>query len=236
MDLALKEPTENSVAQAEHESQRSRVIVPDEILAQDGRFEAQAVDFGSRSQWSEAVAAAEHWQNDQPFASDPAMYLSYLASVGLEDYETAERAAQRGLVANPQNPTLANNLAFSLANLGKLEEARNTLERIPISMLDRHDVSVRQATAGLIAFRSGKLNEGRTLYRSALVDGRGDLSPEQLALAYAYWFREEARAETADAPSIGKSARQAITVARSDDARAVFNRVVLGQSGFPFAR
>ncbi|MHA7134118.1 hypothetical protein [Oerskovia turbata] len=233
MTLALEQPTENAVAQAEFESQRANITVPDYIVAQEGRFEAQAVDFGARSEWGRAVSAARRWQDDQPFASDPATYLSYLASVGLEDFRTAELAARRGATANPQNVTLANNWAFALANQGDTLSAQRILDRFASMALEESDALVVQATEGLIAFRSGDANRGRSLYAASTNGAFEQGLLDQGALAYAYWAREELRANTDKSLEVATLARVEITKLGTEDAITVFNRALANSSSLP---
>lgn len=222
---ALEDPTENTVAQAEFESRRSRISVPETLVAQEGRFEAQALDFASRSLWTQSISAAQQWQADQPFAPDPAMYLSYIAAVRLEDYETARRAAAIGFVANPHSSMLANNLAFALANLGDWEMASQTLERIAEGSLKPPEVPVVSATQGLVAFRAGDPERGRLLYSAAVAEASRQSATDQAAFAATYWAREELRIGSPFATEVVGAARIAVERSRHPDARAVFDRL-----------
>lgn len=224
VEQALEQPTENAVAQAEFDSRRARFTVPTDVLAQEGRFEAQAVDFASKSMWREALSAAKAWQDDQPFATDPAMYLSYLAAVCVEDYGTAEQAASRGLTANPGSSMLANNLAFALVNQGRPADAAAVLDRFPASALDDADQPVRTATMGLIAFRLGDATRGRTLYEDAFNLAIKGSRRDQAAFAASYWAREEVRIRSAMAERVLAIARAAVDGSNSDDAKLVLER------------
>lgn len=225
VEQALEQPTENTVAQAEFDSRRARFTVPSDVLAQEGRFEAQAVDFASRAKWQEALSAAKAWQDDQPFATDPAMYLSYLAAVCLEDYATAEQAASRGLTANPGSSMLGNNLAFALVNLGRPDDAAAVLDRFPASTLDDTDQPVRTATLGLISFRLGDPARGRSLYEDAFNLAIKGSRRDQAAFAASYWAREEVRIGSDMAESVLAIARAAVEGSMSDDAKLVLERV-----------
>lgn len=222
---ALEWPTENAVAQAEFEARRGMFNLPEEILSREGAFEARAVDFGSRSQWHEAVRYAKKWQQDQSFASDPAMYLSYVASVCLEDYQSAADAAQVGLTANPGSAMLANNRAFALVNIDKVGEAATLLDRYPLSTFDDSDRAVQTATRGLIAFRQGDSAQGRDLYREAFSVAAGAGRLDQAAFAAAYWAREEVRLGSPMVDAVLEIARRAAAKSESGDPALVLARV-----------
>ncbi|NKY38138.1 tetratricopeptide repeat protein [Cellulomonas septica] len=231
LDRALVQPTENAVAQAEFEARRGNFTLPDEILSREGTFEARAIAFGARSQWREAVRDAKKWQEDQSFAPDPAMYLSYVASVCLEDYYVAAEAAKVGLVANPGSAMLGNNYAFALANLGRVEEAEQVLDQYPASAFEESEQAVRIATLGLLAFRGGKGVRGRELYRDAFVRAVDAGSHDQAAFAAAFWAREELRLGSPMAGAVLEVAREAVRRSDGDDPALVLARVERDASG-----
>jgi hypothetical protein len=92
-------------------------------------FEARAWSEFYLGSWVRALRAGKRWLRDQPFSASPAVHASYVASVALEDYEEGVRIANSGLLANPNDPTLLNNLSYSLANFGRLQEAEAALSR-----------------------------------------------------------------------------------------------------------
>lgn len=222
---ALIEPTENAVAQAEFEARRGKFALPDDLLAQEGTFEARAITFGRRSQWKEAVRDARKWQQDQSFAPDPAMYLSYIASVCLEDYVVAAEAAKTGLTANPKSAMLANNYAFALVNLGNLDEAATLLDQYQASVFDESERAVRTATSGLIAFRQGDSARGRELYQEAFLTAADAGLRDQAAFAAAFWAREEVRLASPMAGEVLRVARLAVDAAEGEDPALVLERV-----------
>ena len=77
--------------------------------------------------WKGVVAASMDSLLDEPFSSRPAVLGSFAAATGLEDYGLAVNITGNGLIANPNELGLINNLAFSLA-LNKPHEALKELQ------------------------------------------------------------------------------------------------------------
>lgn len=80
----------------------------------------------------------------------------------------AHTAAEAGLVANPDNTLLRNNLAFTLANEDRPAQAAAQLDLVQTGGLSPREHAVVSATRGLIAFRTGQTAEGRRLYDDAI--------------------------------------------------------------------
>jgi tetratricopeptide (TPR) repeat protein len=112
------------------------------------------------------------WLGDQPFASAPATLGSYIVADIFCDYEAAKAIAQAGLRSNPDDPMLLNNLAVCLLELNELAEAEATLSRLkPEDRGGRMD-STYKATFGMLAFRKGDPEGGRTLYLEAIEEAK----------------------------------------------------------------
>ena len=166
--LSLEDPTENSIAQAAWASRNHNVIrFDDQYLEHSNVFEAKSWSHYQKSEWNEAVEQCKLWHFDQPFSSRPNTLGSYIAAVALEDYDTSEELAERGLMANPTDFTLLNNLAFARINLEDIEGAREALSRVSRLKLSDQDRVVLKATQGLLEFRSGNVKCGRELYLDA---------------------------------------------------------------------
>ena len=168
-DLSLKCPTENSIAQAAWASRRNSSIIRlnDKHLDLPNAFEARSWSFYHQSQWERAIKELRLWQFDQPFSSRPSIHGSYVSAIALEDYKTSEWFAKCGLMANPADFTLLNNLAFARINRGDMEGAKKALSRVDYSRLSDQDRAVLRATQGLLKFRTGDVARGRQLYSDA---------------------------------------------------------------------
>jgi tetratricopeptide (TPR) repeat protein len=192
MRRALEDPTENALAQAEwarsHGLQNPAIV---EQLNKPLAFEARALAFSTAKMFVEAAAEGTRWQRDQPFAPEPAVFTSYIAAVALEDYSLAIEVARRGLVSNPDDVALRNNLVFSLASAGHPGEARAELASIGHVPEEPAKQATLLATRGLVAFREGRPDEGRAQYRTATEMLRRHRHHQREALAMLLWAREE---------------------------------------------
>lgn len=189
---SLLSPTDNSLAQVEWASHALPTLeVPLEGLDVPYAAEALALAAGEKGEWETALRQAESWIDDQPFDTGAAAFASYVAAVGLERWAEAAAIAEMGLRARPGDLILTNNLAYSLAEEGRLLEAGKVLRRADASMGAAADRVALLATAGLIQFRLGEADSGRSLYRSAIERARraGDQPLE--AMARAMFAREE---------------------------------------------
>jgi tetratricopeptide (TPR) repeat protein len=223
LNQASPQPTENAAAQIAFESQRGGFTVRP-ARDPERRFEAEALEAKWQKDWPAAMESGLKWQNDQPFAVEPAAFLSYVAAVGAERYDIAEQAARTGRLANPQDATITNNLAFALANQDKHNEAKDILLNCPPPE-DSEEAAVYSATRGLVAFRGGSIEEGREDYKKA-VDSCLDLGlSDKAALAASYWAREEVRAKTLSAVEIINTAVRLASRAPSSDAEVVLARL-----------
>lgn len=194
---SLEDPTDNAVAQAAWAARRlSGFEVPPDALRVPRSFEARAWASFSQGNWHDSMQNASQWLCDEPFSSRPAEFGSYVADVALEDYSLSEGFARRGLISNPGELPLLNNLVFSLANEGKLDEAEDLLQSATEADPKDPVVSALMATNGLIRFRRGDLQSGRDLYSRAMTQLGDARLQKQRALAAIYLAREEIRADT----------------------------------------
>ncbi|PYI69760.1 hypothetical protein CVV68_01225 [Arthrobacter livingstonensis] len=223
LEQARPKPTENAAAQIAFESNRGGFTVKP-VQEPERRFEAEAIEAGWRKDWSAAMESGRKWQQDQPFAVEPATFLSYVAAVGAERYDIAEEAARIGQLANPQDATIANNLAFALANQDKNAEAGAVLASCPAPK-DEQEAATYMATRGLTAFRAGSPDAGREGYRHA-VEACLDLGLlHQAALAASLWAREELRAKTPSAIEVADIAARLASRVPDCDAQVVLARL-----------
>lgn len=206
---SLVEPNENSVAQAKWAAQRLDIDeFEPKFLEVRGSFEARALDRLQTGRLADGVHEAWLWLHDQPFSKTAAVFGSYLASVGLGDNAEAVRFISAAQIANPQDPLLLNNLAFTYGSEGRLEEAKATLALIPESLSDHLSATVR-ATHGLVLFRSGEHAAGRGLYLDAVSDLHRLGQKRSSALASLFRAREEILADTSEVDTAMAEAREA---------------------------
>ena len=202
-ELSLKSPTENSIAQAAWASRHNSIIhLKEEYLDRPNTFEARYWSFYSQGQWEKAINECKLWHFDQPFSSRPSTQGSYVAGTALEDYSLNKQFAEQGLIANPSDFTLWNNLAFALINLGNIQRGREALSRASRLQISDEDRVVLQATQGLLAFRTGDVAVGRQLYLDARSNARKMQDNRLFALASAYHAIEEVSHGISDRSSV----------------------------------
>lgn len=190
-DQSLSDPTENAIAQAVSQANRTNQQFDKATLNMSRGFEARALENARQGDWSAATLEAASWLEDQPFSQEPYRFASYTTGFGVADYDSAARIAFDGLRLHPKDEMLRNNAAYALANLNRPAEARRYL-----SMPEKpttEDALTQIATMGLIHFREGDVETGRTLYRLAIV-GLEKIRRRDLAgSAAAHLAIEEAR-------------------------------------------
>ena len=211
---ALEEPTENSLAQANWASERIQSF---EVDAQGfdipRRWEALAITASRRGDWKAAVSQARCWQDDQPFASRPAEFGSYEASMG-GDFLAGVQFAERGLTANPGEFLLLDNLAFCHLSRNEIDRATRYLDMISPEALSARERSTYLATCGLLEYRRGNVEEGRSLYSRAISNTR---NPRQRALGAIMLAREELLASAPGADAAVTTAKRLLAKTETKD-------------------
>ncbi len=201
---SLRNPSENAVAQAAWLAHKFPGL-PELSSEKTSSFEANTCITRQRGHLKDALLQSRHWLGDQPFSRRPALAGSFLAS-RIDRHAEGVLFARHGLISNPNDNMLNNNLAFSLGKLGRTQEARRALKGIDLSSSDNVQKIVTMATTGLVCFREGNLLMGRQLYVRAaeLAHEAGDDARE--AVAAIYHAIEEIRIGTSGAESYRQAA------------------------------
>lgn len=184
--LALKAPNDNVAAQAITLGQQLGI---DPIVNQrlDNVFparEAKTLLAWNTHDFEVAVLHALAWHEEEPFSSRPLNFLTtYYAAT--RDYPRATALARRGLIADPQDPSLLANLAYALTCQGQQKAAERALMKLTASKEPRY-VGIAVATAGLMMMQQGSFDEGRRLYEAAMriFRERHEFDIEALCCAY----------------------------------------------------
>ncbi|MHB8087954.1 MAG: hypothetical protein ACYDH2_06845, partial [Anaerolineaceae bacterium] len=167
--FSLIDPTENSVAQSMWAKRKNISIDNTIAINQTPKiYEAIVCKSFFECQWDTLIYYAKKWNADEPFSSRPAEMGSFAAADGKEDYQLAELFCRSGLIANPTDPTLINNLAFSLINQNRIEDAETILNSIKNNVVTRSTEVAIKATEGLLNFRKGNLEIGKNKYLEAM--------------------------------------------------------------------
>ncbi len=166
-------PTENSLAQLcsfpdLRFKTEATILIQKRIHMVPCTFEANANILMDTSEWQKSFEEAERWFWDQPFSSRPVIFASYLASNVLGLPEKAVEMIDKSLISNPRDEMLLNNRAFALAQVGRLEEAREAIGDAKKYAPDAKSSAPLPATEGMIEMRAGNVERGQELYRSAI--------------------------------------------------------------------
>ena len=226
--IGLVKPTENAIAQARWVSRelllafRDLEIKPTSWPAKR-QYEASAWTRLSSGDWTSAVNEARLWLRDEPFSSRPAVFGSWVAPVTTGDFRTAKEFADAGLVANPRHSVLLNNLAVCLANLDQIVEARKVFDQINAAEAVSRSEATYLATQGLISYREGNYDLGRSRYGEAV---RKSKTPKERAWALLHFAREEYRLDPRSAEPILQEGHKALD-ALPDHERSIAERIAV---------
>jgi Flp pilus assembly protein TadD len=182
-DLAIAAPTENVLAQLRwaHQSINRPFEMRPGWAQTPKAFELLTLDAFESGEATTAVDWSLKWQADEPFSSRPAILASYALSLLGKDEKAAE-LARDGLVTNPEDETLEQNLIFSLIRLGDLAEAEVRLQR----MYRRSPSPMVIANIGCLLLAEGNA-EGRLFYERAIEELRAKGWQERELLAIGFY-------------------------------------------------
>jgi tetratricopeptide (TPR) repeat protein len=175
---SLDGAAENATAQAAW-LRRNFSSLNTAVVPTGSSWEARAWTAQHDGQWNIVIKESSRWQADEPFSSRPALVGSH-AAIMTEQFDHAISVLNLGLLSNPNDFTLRNNLAYSYAEKGHTKEAIAVFKGVKREQLSSHEAFVFDATLGLIAFRTGDVALGCMLYERAIsgaerIRDRGEL-------------------------------------------------------------
>ena len=144
-----------------------------------------------------ALEYAEEWSIEEPYSTHPFASGSCFACIESK-YKLGARIAKEGLIANPDDLSLKNNLAYALLKQGNIEEARGVLAPTLKHITEVENVFLL-ATSGLLFYKTGNVNSGRELYLKSCEVSRkkGDRTIAALALLHMAEAEKEAKSDKA---------------------------------------
>lgn len=210
-ELSLQDPNDNVLAQAAWAARATQAIDIDPAnIDVPFSFEARArIAFRQRA-FTDSLRESEAWFNDQRFSVGAAAFASYVAGVVLGKHDHAIAVLSESLVANPEDWTLRNNLAFSLASIGRVAEAREIFAGLSPEIENPVRNGVWLATSGLLACRNGDVVGGQRLYDEAMATFHRHRLDVPRAVAAVFKAREALHAQL---PTAGQSLDDAIELA-----------------------
>ncbi|AKQ46718.1 hypothetical protein TH63_15565 [Rufibacter radiotolerans] len=172
-DISLKSPNDNSLAQFEWVSKEDTRFSFNPLHYSNvaNPFEAFAYENFERGNWQEAFDDSIKWFLDMPYSKGPVLLGSYLTSTFLKDIDATIMLCEAGLKANPNDPSILNNLIYALIGANKIEEAVPhvlNLHKAKIDDLPDETKITLQATFGLVYISFGDIELGSKYYETAI--------------------------------------------------------------------
>lgn len=202
-------PSGNALAQMEWASPRlpvSSLEFPDPARIPEPD-EAVALHYYRLGELGRVVAACELWASTEPYSIRPhEMASAMLAQHG--NYEDAIRWAEAGLKIKPHGNWLLNNAAFAAASLDRFEDAERYLLKLSGDEAELRIASL--ANYGLIAIRSGHVEQGQQLYERAIAAYRSRGDNQLAAAATVFYSKASVDMGLLTAPALLKRAKEAI--------------------------
>lgn len=152
-------------------------------------------------QYDLALLSALDWISDMPFTKRPIQFASEMAYTYLHDYDTAISILKTGLVSNPNDIALLNNLAYSYSLAGKTNDSDQVLSIIKIGSpsLSKEIKLCLYATKGLNEYRKNNVEKGVFWYEKAIdFATKNKCDKELINKAKLNYFREQVRADSSN--------------------------------------
>ncbi len=184
-------PNDNSLAQAAWAAHKVGVVTKISDYHVPYMYEAITRDSLINGKYSNALQQCMSWMIDEPFSAIPATTGSYIATSFLNKLECAEQFCDFGLQANPTDKMLLNNYAVILAKTGRITEAFNAFAKTNSVDHKSPMIITLMATAGLLMFRSGEIEEGRKMYAESIETAKQMNENESRAMAAIHYAMEE---------------------------------------------
>jgi Tfp pilus assembly protein PilF len=192
-ECSLIAPNENTIAQFEWIQPKTQMKLESRHIQVPALFEADTRQFMREGQFDASFAKANSWQEFQPFSSIPGALGSYMAMLGMRDDSKALELIKKAVISSPNDTMLRNNKACALASLDRPVEAKNVLRSIDIEHMPAREKGTLLATQGLIEFRIGNIEAGRSYYERASLLFKKEKDLASLSVCNLYRGREEER-------------------------------------------
>ncbi len=225
---SLLEPAPNALDQATWIARNHRDIAMLNIapanMSTDLPPEAQTWIAIAQQDWATALNHSLAWLQEEPFSRRPAIQASFILTVALGRHAEAVQIAKCGLQANPRDPFLSNNLAFSLIEAGQLDEAEEELDRASCDPLDDRNRAVLCATRGMLAFRRGYSDRGFARYVEA-IESLVRIDPALAAAARGFLSLEASRVRRPGAKELLDMAKEQLEQVRRPHVVPIIARI-----------
>jgi Flp pilus assembly protein TadD len=210
---ALEKPNENTLAQIQYLYNKNSIPFSSQDFDVPCQFEANAWNDFYTFQYRDAITESQNWFDFHPFSSRPVLLNSYIKQTIFDEHEEAVSIIDKYLKFAHGNSALLNNKAFSLAKLGKIDEAKKCIYKIVNpnnSQFDDTDKNVIRATLGLIEYSAGNPDSGRNLYKDAVNYFKQNRNISLAAKALYYWSEEEKSINPINAEKLRREAEDLV--------------------------
>jgi tetratricopeptide (TPR) repeat protein len=223
---SLGHPNDNVVAQAEWASIKLPLVVSEKALSVKYSYEANSRHSYRNLDIDNAIAQAQFWREDEPFASRPLGWLAHLYAIN-DDFERAMEYYERLITSDQDNRT--SNLLNQ--NFGRIETGALLEAGVQLAQLSRgpdassHRIQIF-ANAGALAYAYGEIDSGRELYEKAAVMAkqRGEIETE--ALVRSYFARAAVKYSDPKGPEIVEETSKLPTLSVNPSATHIARRLV----------
>ncbi|WP_343589133.1 hypothetical protein [Flavobacterium sp.] len=172
LDLSLRNPNDNSLAQFEWLSKKdNRLRFDSDFFKQvKNPFEAFAYENFEKGNFHESFYNCINWYLDFPYSKRPLVFGSYIASI-LEDYNASIIMCLAGLRLNNFEISFLNNIIYALCLSNQIDQVPKYLDLINknvLSDLNNEEKITIQATLGLYYLRKKEVENGKDLYKASI--------------------------------------------------------------------
>jgi hypothetical protein len=175
LDLSLKNPNDNSLAQFEWLSKKDNRLLFNIDFFQKVKnpFEAFAYENFQKGNFQESFYNCINWYLDFPYSKRPLVFGSYIASL-LEDYDASIIMCLAGLRLSNNEIGFLNNIIYSLCLKNDFNEVPKYLELLKNiqSDLSNEEKIAIQATLGLYYLKTKEIEQGKELYKISIENSK----------------------------------------------------------------
>ena len=188
---SLKDPTGSSMAQAAWVTGRDDSItltipsIPKDLESR----EAEVFYYSKKGEWKNAIHSCKRWVESEIYSLRPIEIGSEITSF-IDDHKGTVSLIDKVWPKERLTSELLNRKAYSLALLGELDDAEETLQFIDKTNKIQWIVSI--ANQGLIEFRRKNLEKGEKYYERAISLFEREKEKNNANVAKIYYAREAA--------------------------------------------
>ncbi len=195
-NMGLRDPNDNSLAQAEFfvKEKKSIQLNYDKYSMISRKDEADTRNYFSLAQYEDAFISSVKWMQNYRFSRLPIDFAFEISCEFLKKYDYSISIIKYWLETHPQDYAMINNLVYVLGLSGQLEEAEQYLSKINIEqqLSQKIDNGICfLATKGLIEYRKGNIDEGRSCYQFAIDTAKRMQKKDLASKARLNMIREE---------------------------------------------